>query len=149
MASGVVRPGTGPGFRYAGAPVTVLSGADGTGPYSAAEMVIPAGFRGPIPHAHDTFDEALYVIEGTLLAGVEYDEAAEAPAGSLLTALRGTRHFFSNPFDVPARVLGLWSPAAVGLEFMEAIGAALPAVGPPDPDVMRALYESHGSRLKP
>jgi hypothetical protein len=37
------------------------------------------------------------------------------PAGSMLTAPRGTRHFFSNPFDDPARVLGIWSPATLGL----------------------------------
>ncbi len=147
MASGLIRPGEGPTFSYAGSPVEVLAGGDG--PYSAAELVIPAGFRGPIPHAHDTFDEAIYVIEGRLLAGVNDDEAAEAPPGSLLTALRGTRHFFSNPFDQPARVLGLWSPADVGLEFMQVIGAALPADGPPDPQVMRELYEQHGSRLLP
>jgi mannose-6-phosphate isomerase-like protein (cupin superfamily) len=145
----LVRSGEGPSFIYAGAPVAVLAGADGYGPYSAAEILVPAGFRGPIPHAHDTFDESLYVLEGRLLAGVEYDEPAEAPAGSLLSALRGTRHFFSNPFDEPARVLGFWSPPAAGLQFMKAIGAALPAAGPPDPDLMRELYERHGSRLLP
>jgi quercetin dioxygenase-like cupin family protein len=149
MASGLIRAEDGPTFTYAGSAVHILAGSDGTGPYSAAEMVIPAGFRGPIPHAHDTFDEALYVVAGAIMAGVNDDEPAEAPAGSLLTALRGTRHFFSNPFDTDARVLGLWSPAAVGLEFMEVIGAALPASGPPDPDVMRGLYEAHGSRLLP
>jgi mannose-6-phosphate isomerase-like protein (cupin superfamily) len=149
MASGLTRPGQGPVFSYAGSPVSVLAGADGHGPYSAAEMVIPAHFHGPIPHAHDTFDEALYVLDGTLLAGVNDDEPSEAPAGSLLTALRGTRHYFSNPFDQVARVLGLWSPAATGLDFMRAIGAALPAQGPPDPGIMRALYEQHGSRLLP
>jgi quercetin dioxygenase-like cupin family protein len=135
------------GARPEGTDATGRAGGDS--PYSAAEIVIAAGFRGPIPHAHDTFDEALYVIEGTLLAGVNDDAPAEAPAGSMLTALRGTRHFFSNPFDQPARVLGLWSPAGIGLEFMHAIGAALPAAGPPDPDVMRELYEQHGSRLLP
>jgi mannose-6-phosphate isomerase-like protein (cupin superfamily) len=149
MTSGLTLPGEGPTFTYAGSPVSILAGADGGGPYSAAEMIIPAGFHGPIPHAHDTFDEALFVVRGTLLAGVDEDEPAPAPAGSLLTALRGTRHFFSNPYDVPAEVLGLWSPAAVGLEFMAAIGAALSPDGPPDPDVMRELYERHGSRLLP
>jgi quercetin dioxygenase-like cupin family protein len=149
MASGLVRPGEGTAFPYAGSPVSVLTGADGDGPYSAAEMLIPPHFHGPIPHAHDTFDEALYVIEGTLLAGVNRDDPTEAPAGSLLTALRGTRHFFSNPFDAPARVLGLWSPAVDGLQFMRVVGAALPAQGPPDPELMRALYEQHGSRLLP
>jgi mannose-6-phosphate isomerase-like protein (cupin superfamily) len=149
VASGLTRPGGGPTFSYAGSAVHVLSGADGAGPYSSAEIVVPAGFRGPIPHAHDTFDEALYVIEGTLIAGVNRDEPTEAPAGSLLTALRGTRHFFSNPFGEPARVLGLWSPALAGLDFMRAIGAALPAQGPPDAELMRTLYELHGSRLLP
>ena len=150
MASGLIRPGSGPNFTYAGSPVEILAGSSGPGaPYSAAEMLIPAGFRGPIPHAHDTFDEALYVIAGTLLAGVNDDDPAEAPAGSMLTALRGTRHFFSNPFGEPARVLGIWTPADVGLEFMTIIGAAIPADGPPDPEVMGRLYLAHGSRLLP
>ena len=150
MASGLIRPGSGPTFSYAGSPVQILAGADGSAaPYSAAEMVIPAGFRGPIPHAHDTFDEALYVITGTLLAGVDHDDPTEAPPGSLLTALRGTRHFFSNPFNLPARVLGIWTPADVGLEFMTAIGAAIPADGPPEPEIMGRLYAAYGSRLLP
>ena len=149
MTSGLTLPGDGPSFTYAGSPVSILAGADGSGAYSAAELIIPAGFRGPIPHAHDTFDEAIYVVAGAIMAGVNDDDPAEAPAGSLLTALRGTRHFFSNPFTSDARVLGLWSPPAVGLDFMRVIGAALPPSGPPDPDVMRTLYEQHGSRLLP
>lgn len=112
-------------------------------------MMVPARFRGPIPHAHDTFDEFIYVIEGVILAGVDDDEPSEAPAGSLLRALRGTRHFFSNPFDVPARVLGLWSPPTTGLDFIKVVGAALPPDGPPDPQIMQRLYEEHNSRLLP
>ena len=149
MASGLVRPGEGPAFRYADTTLHVLAGSDGTGPFSAAEMIVPAGFRGPIPHAHDNFDEAIYVIEGVILAGVDYDEPADAPAGSLLTAMRGTRHFFSNPFDSPARVLGLWSPPDTGLEFIKLVGAALPPKGPPDAEVMQRLYAEHNSRLLP
>lgn len=149
MAAGLIRRGEGPTFSYAGSPVSVLAGADGSGPFSAAELVIPAGFRGPIPHCHDTFDEALYVLEGTLLAGVNDDDPAEAPAGSMLSAPRGTRHFFSNPFAGAARVLGIWTPADVGLAFMQAIGGAWPAAGPADLETMRALYEQHGSRLQP
>ncbi|MDQ6850037.1 MAG: cupin domain-containing protein [Actinomycetota bacterium] len=149
MASGLLPPGEGPTFDYAGTSLHVLAGDDGSGPFSAAEMNLPAGFRGPIPHAHDTFDESIYVISGVILAGVDYDDPAEAPAGSLLTALRGTRHFFSNPFDEPARVLGLWSPPVIGLAFIRVVGAALPAFGPPDPEAMQAIYEEHGSRLLP
>ena len=71
MASGLIRPGDGPDVQLRRRPRSSCWPAPtATGPYSAAEMVIPAGFRGPIPHAHDTFDEALYVIDGTILAGV-------------------------------------------------------------------------------
>jgi len=143
---GLVHRGAGPSFPYAGAPLSVLSGEL---PFACAELVVPAHFRGPIPHVHDTLDEAIYVVEGTIMAGTGWDPASEAPAGSMLSATHGTRHFFSNPFDTPARLLGIWSPGATGLGFMRAIGAALTETGPPDPDLMRDLYESHGSHLQP
>jgi hypothetical protein len=113
MASALVRPDPGSAFSYAGSPLSVLAGADGSGPYSAAEMVIWAGWC---------------VADGIAR---HYDEPAEAAP------------------DQPARVLGLWSPALVGPDFMRAIGAALPASGPSDPGIMRELYELHGSRLLP
>ena len=148
-SSGLVRAGEGDSFPYAGAPLHVLAGGDGTGPWAAAQIDVPANFRGPVPHVHDTFDEAIYVVEGLLLVGVGDDEMVEAPAGSLFTALRGTRHAFSNPTDQPARVLGLWSPPEDGLDFMRDVGAVLPAAGPPDPAAMRAVYERHHSHLLP
>ena len=33
------------------------------------EVTIPAHFAGPVPHAHDEFDEAIYVLRGRLLGG--------------------------------------------------------------------------------
>ncbi len=131
---------------YAGEPFQFASSS---APWAVGELSLPAGFRGPIPHVHDTFDEGIYVLKGRILAGVDHDEPAEAVPGAMLIARRGTRHFFSNPFGEPARVLGIWSPAAAGVEFMRAIGAALPASGPPDPELLRELYEQHGSRLDP
>ncbi len=149
MGSGLTRRGEGPSFPYAGNPLRVLAGAEGTGPWAAAEIAIPARFAGPIPHVHDTFDEAFYIVEGSLTVAIGNGEMVEAPAGSFFTALRGTRHAFANPSDQPARLLGLWSPPDTGLEFMRAVGEALPAAGPPDPDIMRALYERHHSHLQP
>jgi hypothetical protein len=67
----------------------------------------------------------------------------------MFTAPRGQRHGFSNPFDTPALVLGIWSPAAPALAFMRDIGAALVPGVPPDPDQMRELYARHASRLLP
>lgn len=59
----LTRRGEGPSFRYAGQPMHVLAGQDGRPEgFAAMELLIPAHFAGPIPHAHDEFDEAIYVL---------------------------------------------------------------------------------------
>jgi len=74
------------------------------------QMTIPAHFAGPIPHAHDAFDEAIYVLRGRLLVAGD-DEPQEAAAGSMFVAPRGQRHAFSNPHGTVAWVLGIWALA--------------------------------------
>ena len=144
----LTRRGEGPSFPYAGRPTYVLAGQDGQPEgFAAMEIVIPAHFAGPIPHAHDEFDEAIYVLRGQLQ--VTGDQTLEAAAGSMFTAPRGSRHGFSNPYDAEALVLGVWAPAGPALAFMRDVGAALSPDTPPDPDRMRELYLRHASRLLP
>lgn len=144
----LTRRGEGPSFRYAGQPIHVLAGQDGQPEgFAAMELLIPAHFAGPIPHAHDEFDEAIYVLRGQLQ--VTGDQTLEATAGSMFTAPRGSRHGFSNPYDTAALVLGVWAPAGPALAFMREVGAALSPDTPPDPDQMRELYLRHASRLLP
>jgi mannose-6-phosphate isomerase-like protein (cupin superfamily) len=144
----LTRRGEGPSFRYAGQPMHVLAGQDGQPEgFAAMELLIPAHFAGPIPHAHDEFDEAIYVLRGQLL--VTGDQTLEATAGSMFTAPRGSRHGFSNPYDTAALVLGVWAPAGPALAFMREVGAALSPDTPPDPDQMCELYLRHASRLLP
>ena len=142
------RRGEGPSFSYAGQPVHVLAGQDGQPEgFAAMEILIPAHFAGPVPHAHDGFDEAIYVLRGQLQ--VTGDQTLEAAAGSMFTAPRGSRHGFSNPYDAEALVLGVWAPAGPALAFMRDVGAALSPDVPPDPEQMRELYLRHASRLLP
>ena len=141
--------GEGPSFTYAGQKMHILAGLDGQPPgFAAMEITVPARFAGPIPHAHDQFDEAIYVLTGRLMVAGE-GEPEEAGPGSMFVAPRGQRHGFSNPFGQAALVLGLWGPPEPALAFMRDVGAALPSDGPPDPEQMRALYEQHASRLLP
>ncbi len=80
----LTRRGEGPSFPYAGRPTHVLAGQDGQPEgFAAMEIVIPAHFAGPIPHAHDEFDEAIYVLRGQLQ--VTGDQTLEAAAGSMFT----------------------------------------------------------------
>jgi quercetin dioxygenase-like cupin family protein len=139
----------GPAFPYAGQPMHILAGHDGRPPgFAAMEITVPGRFAGPIPHAHDEFDEAIYVLSGRLLV-VGDGEPQEAVPGSMFVAPRGYRHGFSNPSDEQARVLGLWAPPEPALAFMRDIGAALTPDSPPDPDRMREIYTRHASRLLP
>lgn len=129
--------------------MSLLAGPDGMpAGFAVARMAMPPHFVGPIPHAHDEFDEGVYVLSGELTVLTDDGEQV-ARAGDLLVAPRGQRHGFRNPHAEPVEVLGLWSPSAEGLAFMREVGAALSAQGPPDPDVMRAIYERHASRLLP
>jgi quercetin dioxygenase-like cupin family protein len=142
-------PGEGPEFSYAGQSMHILAGHEGHPPgFAAMEVVVPGRFAGPIPHAHDEFDEAIYVLSGGLLVICD-DEPRDAVPGSMFVAARGHRHGFSNPSDEPARVLGLWAPPEPALAFMRDIGAALRPDTPPDADRMREIYARHASRLLP
>lgn len=144
--------GEGPSFPYAGRPVHILAGYNGQpAAFAAMEITIPPHFAGPIPHAHDDFDEAIYVLNGRLLVidDVGDAEAREASAGSMFVAPRGQRHGFSNPYAEGALVLGVWAPSDPALAFMRDIGAALAPDSPPDPEHMRDIYSRHASRLLP
>jgi mannose-6-phosphate isomerase-like protein (cupin superfamily) len=139
----------GPAFLYAGQPTHILAGHGGQpSGFAAMELTVPGHFAGPIPHAHDEFDEAIYVLSGRLLVTGDGGPEEAAP-GSMFVAPRGRRHGFSNPFGEDARVLGLWAPPEQALAFMRDIGAALTPDAPPDPDRMREIYARHASRLLP
>ena len=141
--------GHGPAFPYAGQPMHVLAGQHGLPPgFAAMELTVPPHFAGPIPHAHDEFDEAIYVLSGRLFVHGD-GEPTEAVPGSLFVAPRGHRHGFSNPSAEGALVLGIWAPPEPALAFMREIGAALSPDAPPDPERMRDIYARHASRLLP
>jgi quercetin dioxygenase-like cupin family protein len=145
----LISHGEGPGFPYAGQQLHVLAGEHGRpAGFAVMEMAIPANFAGPVPHAHDHFDEGIYVLGGRLLVAGD-GAPQEAAPGSMFTAPRGHRHGFSNPFPEAALVLGIWAPSEPALAFMREIGAALSPDVPPDPDAMREIYARHASRLLP
>src|SRR5215468_9349369 len=90
--------GDGPSFPYAGQPMHVLAGQDGLpAGFAAMELTVPPHFAGPIPHAHDEFDEAIYVLRGQLLVHGD-DEPAEAVPVSVSVAVGRHRHRYSNPY---------------------------------------------------
>ena len=142
--------GEGPAFSYAGQPMHVLAGQGGLPPgFAAMELTIPPHFAGPIPHAHDEFDEAIYVLSGRLRVHGD-DEPRDAVPGSLFVAPRGHRHGFSNPSGEGALGAGNLSAAGTrpGLHARDRRGPS-PRTPPPDPERMREICARHASRLLP
>jgi mannose-6-phosphate isomerase-like protein (cupin superfamily) len=130
---------------YAGEALRVLGESPGL---AFCELTVPPRFAGPPAHIHHDFDEAIYVLSGALTMTRGRSDPEPAPAGTLILAPRGVRHTFANPTDEPVPVLGVWSPVGA-LAFMEEIGAALPASGPPDPAQLAEIYRRHNSELVP
>ena len=71
----------------------------------------------------------------------------EMRAGDRRFSPRGLVHAFSNPGDVPTRVLLVFSPAKIGPAYFREVADLLAAGGPPDLPKMRAVMEKHGLTL--
>jgi mannose-6-phosphate isomerase-like protein (cupin superfamily) len=93
-----------------GVSVVLKSAAEDTDErWTLYEYTAPPQFAGPPPHWHKETDEAFFVLEGTIRFEVDGD-TVDAPAGGYARVPPGVVHRFSNPFDEPARFLGLLVP---------------------------------------
>jgi mannose-6-phosphate isomerase-like protein (cupin superfamily) len=89
--------------------MTIKATAEATGgAFGLVESWIAPGASPPL-HVHHGEDEAFFVLEGTVRFEVDGD-TVDAPAGGYARVPPGVVHRFSNPFDEPARFLGLLVP---------------------------------------
>ena len=99
--------GPGEGRRFFNGTVKIESGA---ADFCVFESAHPPGPMLPA-HVHNSFDEAWYIIEGTVefLLG---ERRVRQEAGSFVFAPRGLSHTFGNPGPGEARVLIIASSPA-------------------------------------
>jgi quercetin dioxygenase-like cupin family protein len=134
---------------------TVLDAAGGTiavrlrseetdGRLALIEMQIPAGMAGLPLHVHPHFDEAFYVLEGSLIfrAG---DEVMTANPGALVYVPGDVPHTFAETSGRPARVL-LWVTPGGHERYFEAMVGALSSGQRLSPEFFSALMAEHGIR---
>jgi oxalate decarboxylase/phosphoglucose isomerase-like protein (cupin superfamily) len=118
------------------------------------ESAIPPLWPGSGLHLHRAYDEAVYVLDGTVtftLDGVEH----LCPAGSCVVMPRGVSHGFANPSAEPARILPVVTPEALRLVEelfqLERVGHAGVQAGldhaAVDPAAVAALYARYDSEL--
>src|SRR3954452_9205246 len=112
--------------------------------FAAFESILAPHWEGPPPHVHGEYDEAFYVLEGSVSFAVN-DAVRECDAGSFVFVPRGEVHGFGNPGPLEAKILVIASPGAV--EFVEGVYQVLDAPGGPDFAAMAALYARHNSHI--
>lgn len=98
----------------------LITGKETDGAFSVIDMLIPPG-GGPTPHAHATFQESFYVIDGEIVVRTE-KQAYIAKKGSFVSIPKGGAiHAFKNESAFNAHILCI--VVAAGLEeFFEEIG---------------------------
>lgn len=106
------------------------------------EMVVQPQARMPVPHYHESWDEAVYGLTGVSTWRVDGGEVEVTPGRSLFIR-RGVVHGFANPSGAPATCLCLLTPGVLGPGYFREI-AALAAGGAPDPVRMRETMLRHG-----
>lgn len=112
--------------------------------FAIFESAVPPEWAGPPPHLHQTYDEAFYVIDGSVAFTLD-GRTTDCPAGSFVFVPRGATHGFGNPLPTPAKILVITSPGAIRL--VESIYQLMEQGDPPDPKAMAALYADHQSEL--
>ena len=129
--SGVIHhaAGQGPAVWFGDAIYTFKATTETTnGSLTLAEASVPPG-GGPPPHIHPHTDESFFVLAGELefLNGTETFLAGE---GDFVFVPRGTRHRFRNVGTHVARLIFLFTPAAMEGFFREIGTEARAGVAP-------------------
>ena len=135
---GVVAPGAGREFDSGRSRPRIKIADAPERSFAVFEAEQQVGTPGPPAHVHRRYDEAWYVLAGTMDFVLD-GTAVRCTTGAVAFAPRGTSHTFHNAGSEPARLLAITTPGALSL--IEELGK-LVAHGPPDPVALHALLAS-------
>lgn len=105
-------------------------------------MTVQPNARMPVPHYHESWDEAVYGLAGTLTFRVDGSDVPVGPGDSVFIR-RGVVHGFRNDTQAPATCLSVLTPGVLGPGTFREV-AALAAGGAPDPARMQEVMLRHG-----
>ena len=137
-----LRPGDG---RIFGPGLTAKLEYGQSPDFAVFEGELPPASDGPPPHVHRIYDEALYVLAGSVTFSSD-GNSQQCPAGSFVFVPRGSAHSFANPEATSARVLVVTTARAIQL--VERAETLISHDGAPvDVAAVQALFASHDSEL--
>jgi len=115
---------------------------DTAGSLDMFELVLQPEGRMPVPHYHESWEETVYGVDGTVTYTVEGQDHDVGPGDSLFIP-RGQVHGFTNRSGAVARCLCILTPGVLGPEYFREL-AALLAAGQPDPAKTREIMLRYG-----
>jgi quercetin dioxygenase-like cupin family protein len=133
----------------------IIPGEQTNGEFAMIDMLIPPG-GGPGPHAHTSFHESFYIVDGEVEFKTEEGKTI-ARKGDVITIPKGGAiHSFKNISDGLAHMLCTVAPAGLDA-FFEEIGTPVQAgqfLPPPHLDEqsvkkLMAIAEKYGQQLYP
>jgi quercetin dioxygenase-like cupin family protein len=131
-------------IRVGGIVIRFLVEADATAATATLfEFDVPAEGHEPPPHSHDSWEETIYGVRGTLAWTVDGVTTAVGPGGVLVIP-RGVVHSFENSTDELATQLAVITPGLLGPGYFRDLAAIFDGGGPPDLAAALDVMRRHG-----
>jgi len=115
----------------------------GSGDLVIFEFAVPENARVPVPHYHESVDEAVYGLEGTLTTTID-GEKHEISAGDSALIPRGSVHQHENLHAGTARALIVLNPGTIGRRYFEEIANEVSGPTKPNPEKVKEIMLRHG-----
>ncbi|MGP1383031.1 MAG: cupin domain-containing protein [Thainema sp.] len=117
----ILQPGEGRSVQIRTSTCTFkVTGDDTHGHFGLFEFTMAPGSGGASPHIHKQLTEIFYVVEGAVELVLNQERISAAP-GALMLVPENTPHGFSNPGDVPAKLLIMFCPADSREQYFEGL----------------------------
>ena len=130
-------------IRVGGLEVRFLYDKEDTGgSLDMFEMTVPPNVRMPVPHYHESWDEAIYGLAGETIWRIDGQDIAVGP-GETVFIRRGLVHGFRNDAQQPGKCLCVLSPGVLGPAYFREMAVLLADV-PPDLAKMKATMLRYG-----
>ena len=107
------------------------------------EFDVPPEGPMPPPHSHDSYEETLYGLRGTLTWRVDGETTRVGP-GEVLCIPRGATHHFENTGAELATQLAIVTPGLLGPAYFRDLAAVINVDGPPDFAAALDVMRHHG-----
>ncbi|MGS0747346.1 cupin domain-containing protein [Halpernia sp. GG3] len=121
----------------------LLEASDTNGHLTMFEFLVPNGAKVPLPHYHESFDEVIYGLEGTMSFIID-GKAIDILPGQTYFIPRGIVHGFKNSNELDAKALAVSTPGLIGPEYFKEVAEIVNAGGPPDILKMKLVFKKHG-----